>query len=83
MERLRDPALWVALGRELRLSPRELDVAILLATGRSVRQIAELLGIERFTVKTYLMRLRRKAGVADRTALVVALYMRSGLLLKE
>ncbi|WP_063762369.1 helix-turn-helix transcriptional regulator [Streptomyces sp. NRRL F-5123] len=54
-----------------RLSPRELDVTRLVATGRSNRQIAEALFLSPKTVAQHLSSAMRKLGVSSRTALAV------------
>ena len=51
------------------LSRRERDVLRLLVRGRSNVEIARTLKIEEGTVKSYLFRMMRKAGVTNRTAL--------------
>jgi DNA-binding NarL/FixJ family response regulator len=50
---------------------RELEVLQLLVSARSNREIAEALGIEVRTVKSYVGRMMRKVGVGNRTALSV------------
>lgn len=64
---------------EARLSPREADVARLLAEGLSNRQIARGLGLSEATVKSYLSQLFEKLGASDR-AHAVALALRSRLI---
>lgn len=54
------------------LSPRELDVVRLLATGGTDKEIAESLFVSPKTVATHLDSARRKLGAPTRTALVVA-----------
>ena len=53
------------------LSPRELEVARLVATGRTNRQIAEVLYLSPKTVERHLSVAMRKLGVSSRTALAV------------
>lgn len=53
------------------LTAREKQVLDLILDGRSNREIAEALGIEERTVKSYVTRLLRKKGVKNRTALSV------------
>jgi DNA-binding CsgD family transcriptional regulator/tetratricopeptide (TPR) repeat protein len=53
------------------LSPRELDVVRLVATGQSNRQIAALVHRSPDTVATQLKSAMRKLGVSSRTALAV------------
>lgn len=48
---------------------RELEVLQLLVTARSNREIAEALGIEVRTVKSYVGKMMRKVGVGNRIAL--------------
>lgn len=61
------------------LTPREVDVLQLVATGHSNKQIATALGIGESTVKTHLLKVFDKLGVADRTR-AVTLAMERGLL---
>lgn len=55
------------------LTARELDVARLLATGRTNRQIADELVISLKTVETHVTHVLAKLGVLSRTAAAVAL----------
>jgi DNA-binding NarL/FixJ family response regulator len=52
------------------VSPREMEVLLLLKDGRSKEKIGELLGISDQTVKTHLRGLREKLGAADRAGAV-------------
>jgi DNA-binding NarL/FixJ family response regulator len=64
------------------LTPRELEVLGLLATGRTNQQIAQTLVISKGTVKVHVERIIRKLNVSDRTqAAVRAIEM--GLLTPE
>jgi len=62
-------------GRDV-LSPRELEVARLLAVGASNREIADRLSLSEGTVKNHVSSMLRKLGLPDRTRL--ALYFSSG-----
>lgn len=73
VERMRRPE------PETVLTARELDVLRLVATGHSNKQIAVVLGIGESTVKTHLLKVFEKLGVADRTR-AVTLAMERGLL---
>lgn len=61
------------------LTHRERDVLRLVATGHSNKQVAVALGIGESTVKTHLLKVFEKLGVADRTR-AVTLAMERGLL---
>lgn len=61
------------------LTARETDVLRLVALGRSNKQIAVALGIGESTVKTHLLKVFDKLGVADRTR-AVTLAMERGIL---
>lgn len=53
------------------LSEREFQVTELLCEGRSNPDIGKALGLSPGTVKEYLARVFKKAGVSNRTALAV------------
>lgn len=55
----------------VRLSPRELEVALLVATGMTNDEIAERLFLSTRTVEGHVAAARRKAGCSSRTALAV------------
>jgi two-component system nitrate/nitrite response regulator NarL len=59
------------------LSPRERDLLRLLAEGRSPSQVGRELHLSAGTVKSTLLRLYKRLGVADRAALV-AIGLRRG-----
>lgn len=61
------------------LTPREMDVVICLAEGKSVKQCAEWLGIGPSTVGNHKSRLMKKLGV-HKTIELVHLVIRAGLL---
>ncbi|MDW4571708.1 response regulator transcription factor [Microbacterium sp. M3] len=73
VERMRRPE------PEAVLTARELDVLRLVASGHSNKQAAAALGIGESTVKTHLLKIFDKLGVADRTR-AVTLAMERGLL---
>jgi DNA-binding NarL/FixJ family response regulator len=75
VERMRAPAP----APDAVLTAREIDVLRLVATGNSNKQIAVALGIGESTVKTHLLKVFEKLGVADRTR-AVTLAMERALL---
>ena len=60
------------------LTTRELDVTRAIATGMSNAEIANVLVISEWTVKTHVASILRKLGLRDRTQVAVAAY-ESGL----
>jgi DNA-binding NarL/FixJ family response regulator len=67
------PADWERLARELKLTPREFSVAMLIFEGRTRYQIARTLGCAAGTVRVYIDRLFAKLNVRDRVGLVLRL----------
>lgn len=61
-------------GSAQRLSPRELQIARLVAEGATNRAIASLLDISLWTVSTHLRRIFAKLGVVSRAEMVAQLY---------
>ncbi len=49
------------------LSPQELKVVKLIVRGYKNREIAEIMGLGRETVRTYVARVRKKLGVHSKT----------------
>jgi DNA-binding NarL/FixJ family response regulator len=75
MVKMRAPA-------EEKLSARELEVLGLVANGASNHDIAQALHISEATVKSHLLHIFGKLGVADRTAAVTAALQRGVLRLQ-
>ncbi|NOX62693.1 MAG: response regulator transcription factor [Chloroflexi bacterium] len=63
MQQMRSPG-------EERLSGRELEILMLVADGKSNKEIARHLHISQATVKSHLLNIYEKLGVSDRTAAV-------------
>jgi LuxR family quorum sensing-dependent transcriptional regulator len=66
LQRLAAPSLK-RLGKSSPLTPRELAVLRLLASGRRMREIAEMLGLGEETVRSHVKKAQEKLGVRDRT----------------
>jgi len=62
----------------IQLSPREEEIARMVARGHSNKMIADVLSISSWTVCTHLRRIFAKAGVGSRAAMVARLDPRSG-----
>jgi len=62
---------------ELKITPRETEVAKLLAEGKRYQEVADDLGIAYETVVTHVKRLRLKLGVRTKTE-VALWYQKSG-----
>jgi DNA-binding NarL/FixJ family response regulator len=54
------------------LSPRELEVALMICEGLPDKVIAHRLGVEPSTVRTYLKRIFEKLGVNSRSSVAAA-----------
>lgn len=61
------PAEYERIDRPAALTPRELDVLRMVASGHSNREIAELLYLAEGTVKNHISSILGKLGVRDRT----------------
>lgn len=70
---------WMRAPAEEALSAREIEVLSLVARGRSNKEVARQLHISEATVKTHLIHIYGKLGVADRTAAVTT-ALRRGIL---
>ena len=68
------PPAHTPLAALSQLTPRELEVLVLIARGLSNREIADELVLSEATVKTHVKRVLRKLGVRDRVHAVVAAY---------
>jgi len=55
------------------LSPREREIALLIAEGQPNKLIAQILNISPWTVSTYLRRIFAKLGVGSRAAMIARL----------
>lgn len=62
----------------MRLSPRELEVAALVARGLTNKQISRELALSIGTVKHYVHHILVKTGAQNRTAAAVMLISKNG-----
>jgi DNA-binding CsgD family transcriptional regulator len=65
-----------AFDEALDLSPREYEIARLVANGYPNKTVAAILELSPWTVSTYLRRIYAKLGVRCRAAMVAQLYQR-------
>ncbi len=72
---------WQRLTAHFSLSGRQAEILSLLLHGESDKQIARKLGIAFPTVRTHLQNIYARAGVSDRTSLVVELFRHARTLL--
>lgn len=63
--------ICMAAARSLYLSPQETRILELIFQSKSDKEIAQLLGLQFSTVRTYLDRMFRKAGAHDRKGLLM------------
>lgn len=70
-ELLLTPQQWEVIGKQFRLTKRELTVAVLIFEGRTRRQIAYRLDCAPGTVRTYIDRLFAKLEVTDRLGMAL------------
>jgi LuxR family quorum sensing-dependent transcriptional regulator len=66
LEQLADPDPNLA-GPHVQLTPRELSVLRLVATGAQLREVAEALGLGEETVRSHLKKAQSKLGTRNRT----------------
>jgi DNA-binding NarL/FixJ family response regulator len=65
--------------KEIRFTPREIEILELLSDGVSNKEVAKVLGVSEETVKSQLKHLYEKLGASDR-AQAVAISLRQNLI---
>jgi non-specific serine/threonine protein kinase len=71
-EALVEPAVQVAAKPEVRgLTPREWETAVLIAQGKSNREIAEIMTVREKTIETYVTRILNKMSFESRVQVAV------------
>lgn len=70
---VRDALTDSALRDRFRLTPRQIEVARLVAVGRSTREVARTLGISEHTVRHHIERVLRRFGVRSRSAVAAVI----------
>lgn len=65
------------------LTPRQFEIAQLVASGKSNRDIAAFLCVSTRTVENHLYSMYAKLGVRSRTELAILVYRHSGLPLPQ
>ena len=68
---LLDERHWSYIQRRYHISPRELEVAKLVCSGLSNKEIAETLDIRQGTVKTHIKNIYRRIRVKNKVALLL------------
>lgn len=68
------------LASEYHLSPREREVLVILAWGKSARRVEEILGVSSSTVKTHMRHIYTKMGIHSRAELDALLNIEGGML---
>lgn len=71
----REPEVATMIAEAYRLTRRERELTGLVLRGRSTEQIAELLGLSRYTVQDHLKSIFGKVGVRSRRELVAQLFL--------
>jgi DNA-binding NarL/FixJ family response regulator len=61
------------------LTPREYEIAQLVARGKTNRAIAAALVVSQRTVENHLYSIYSKLGISSRTQLAIVVYQESGL----
>ena len=72
-----DPRTGTATPRAARLTPRQMEIASLIAEGCCDRDIADRLGVSYRTVRTHLERLYERFGIHNRTQAALLLLEES------
>ena len=65
---------WQRVGRELLLSPRELELVQHIFAGKKLQTIAEDMRLSLGTIKTYSQRIHHKLQVTDQRELTLAVF---------
>ena len=62
--------LWLAVAREMELSPQHAHVVELVLRGLSDKQITEAMGIHQSTLRTYFERISARSGANGRVGIL-------------
>ncbi len=65
------PQRWTRLVETMRLPPQQAKILGLIFEGKKDKQIAAEMGLNRYTIRTYLKRMFDRFEVADRIGLVL------------
>lgn len=74
---------WQAVGRQFGLTPRELQVAVLLCRGYSQQKMAAELSITQGTVKNHRKAINRKLRCSNSRRTMLKLILATGLLTQD
>jgi DNA-binding CsgD family transcriptional regulator len=65
---------WQHVVESLQLSPQQARIVALILHGKQDKEIAVELGLNRYTIRTYLRRVFDRTGLEDRMALVLHIF---------
>ena len=68
------PDAWEHIVRSLQLSPQQARIVCLILHGKQDKEMAAELGLNRYTIKTYLRRIFDRLGLEDRMDLVLHIF---------
>ncbi|MBU0664629.1 MAG: PAS domain S-box protein [Proteobacteria bacterium] len=79
LEEIVEPFAKNIIEKDLRLTPREIQVASLVRHGRTTQEIAEMMGLSRRTIETYRDNLRRKFNIKNKNTNLRSYLLSVGL----
>jgi DNA-binding NarL/FixJ family response regulator len=65
---------WEEVVRELRLSPQQVRIVQFIFQGKRDKEIAAVMGLNIWTVRTHLTRIFVRLDIGDRVALVLRIF---------
>jgi len=65
---------WRLVVASMQLSPQQARIVSLILQGKQDKEMAAALGLNRYTIRTYLRRVFDRVGVEDRMGLVLHIF---------